>query len=116
MQQDFELGKWIREKWKSQVAFSTKLGVNQARVSKWLSLTEGVSPDYQAKIRKMGYTGPWPREEAKEAAAPAGVSEREIGKLEGRIEALERQLERLAEGFRHHMTKEPGEAHPQARG
>jgi archaellum component FlaC len=59
---------------------------------------------------KFDYDGPMPQAKKK-----GGISEREIGRLEGRIEALERQVERLAEGFRHHMTKGPGEAHPQAR-
>jgi len=72
MQQDSNLGKWIREKWRTQVAFAEKLGVHQGRLSKWLGGAEGISDDYQAKIRKLGYVGPWPSEEAKEASAPVG--------------------------------------------
>jgi hypothetical protein len=109
------LGEWIRSRWGSQDVLAEKLKVSVATVSAYKTGRINVPPKIQDAIRKLGYVGPWPREEAKEAAAPAGVSEREIGKLEGRIEALERQVERLAEGFRHHMTKEPGEAHPQAR-
>jgi len=98
MPQDLNLGNWIREKWGSQVAFAEKLGVQQSRVSKWLSGREGVSQDYQGKIRKLGYSGPWPREEAKEAPAPAGIEptrSEELWKLTGRVEALEKDAKEL---------------------
>jgi hypothetical protein len=62
-----KLGEWIKVKWKTQGAFGDKLGVAQGRVSKWVLGTEGITEDYQARIRKLGYTGPWPREEAQEA-------------------------------------------------
>jgi len=60
----------------------------------------------------MGYKGPWPTEETKEAPAPAGVSAEEFWKLVGRLEALERTVQNLAEGYQAHILKEPEKAHP----
>lgn len=94
---DFSLGKWIREKWKTQIAFSEKLGVHQARVSKWLSGIDGISDEYQEKIRKMGYKGPWPQEEAKEVSAPAGgpyATASDLAELKGAVRAHVEQWER----------------------
>lgn len=90
--QDFELGKWISGKWKTQVAFSEKLGVHQGRVSRWLNGQDGISAEYQAAIRKLGYTGPWPQEEAQDAAAggPAlYVTREEFEDVPGRLKRLE---------------------------
>jgi hypothetical protein len=111
------LGDWISLEYGDQGALADALKPKVAKntVSSWKTGKNGIPGEYQKQIRKMGYDGPWPQEVAKTPAAPAGVSEREIGKLEGRIEALERVVERLAEAFRHHMSKEPDEAHPQAR-
>lgn len=116
----FNLGEWIREKWKTQAVFAEKLGVTQGRVSKWLTAAEGVSADYQAKIRKLGYQGPWPAEEAQEPAPPTGgpyITEkdaaRELGKLEGRIETLEKRLEEALEQLRDLYLRGPKESRPQ---
>lgn len=109
------LGAFRKGKGFSQEEFGKKLGLSQATYQSYESGRTSIPEDIQGKIRKMGYIGPWPQEEVKDAPPAAQVSEREIGKLEGRIEALERVVERLAEAFRHHMTKEPDEAHPQAR-
>jgi hypothetical protein len=86
----FNLGEWIRDKWKTQAVFAEKMGVAQGRVSKWLTAAEGISPDYQAKIRKLGYQGPWPQEEAKETPAAAGspyVTASELAELRGAVKA-----------------------------
>lgn len=99
MPQDLNLGKWIKEEWGSQVAFSEKLGVQQSRVSKWLSGREGISQDYQTRIRKLGYKGPWPAEEAQESPAAAGgpyVTEKDFAEWRGYWRAgTEGVLERL---------------------
>jgi hypothetical protein len=119
MAQDYELGKWIREKFRSQAKFAEKIGAHPTLISRWMG-GAGISEDYEKAIRKLGYTGLLPSEEAQDRAAggPAPYVTREdaardYGRLEGRIEALERAFERLAEGFRRHLEKEPGEAHPQ---
>lgn len=107
------LGEWIREKHKSQRAFAEKLGVDATRLSRWLNLSDGISEDYKAKIRKLGYTGPWPSEEAQESPAPAGgpyVTEKDFahenGRLTGRIEVLERAFEKLGEAVRELALRE----------
>jgi transcriptional regulator with XRE-family HTH domain len=90
MPRDLELGKWIRERHKSQAAFAKKLGVDPTRLSRWLNLSDGISADYQAAIRKLGYTGPWPAEEAEDAAAggPAPyVTREELAELRGALKA-----------------------------
>jgi hypothetical protein len=91
------LGDWIKEKWKTQAAIGVKLGVAQGRVSKWVLGTEGISEDYQARFRKLGYTGPWPREEAQEAQAggqPTYVTREELAELRGAVRAHIEQWER----------------------
>lgn len=107
-----ELGRWIKDKYGSQAGLADALGVQQSRVSKWVSGAESISDPIQAKLRGMKYKGPWPREQAQAPAVEATPRE-DYWKLVGRVEALERALERLSEGFRHHMTKEPEDAHPQ---
>ena len=103
------LGKWIKGKYRSQAAFAQKLGVDPTRLSRWLNLADGISDEYQAKIRKLGYSGPWPDEESQEAPAPAGgpyVTEKDFaewrgywrGGMEGvleRLKALEDQVRTL---------------------
>ena len=98
-----ELGKWIREKYDTQAAFGDKIGVRQGRVSKWILGTEGISPEYQRAVRKLGYSGPWPVEEAQDtqAGGPAPyVTRDEFLKWTGRIERLEEGFEKLGEVVR----------------
>lgn len=102
MQEYSNLGEWILGKWKTQAAFAEKLGVRQGQVSRWIAGANEISEEYQDKIRKAGYKGPWPSEEAKEAPAPAAgpyVTEKDFGKLEGRIEALEKANSTMQEAL-----------------
>jgi hypothetical protein len=71
MTRDFELGKWITGKYKTRAAFAKKLGVDPTRLSRWMNLSDGISDDYQQKIRDLKYDGPWPQEEAKATPAQA---------------------------------------------
>lgn len=94
-QLDSSLGKWIKGRFGSQVAFSEKMGIHPTRVSRWLKGQDGISTDYQDAIRGMGYEGSWPKEEAQDALAggPAPyVTREEYGALNARIEALEKDL------------------------
>lgn len=72
MAQENNLGKWIRAKYKSQIRFSEKIEAHPTVISRWMG-GGGISEEYQAKIRKLGYTGPWPDEEAKEAPQAMGT-------------------------------------------
>jgi hypothetical protein len=100
MRQVSNLGRWINEKYRSQVVFAEKVGAHPTMVSRWLSGKEGVSPDYQDKIRALKYVGPWPREEAQETPAQAGgpyVTEKDFAEWRGYWRAgTEGVLERLA--------------------
>lgn len=90
------LGKWRDAKDWTQADLADKLGVPRPTFQKMESGVGPIPPKVQAKIRKLDYNGPWPREEAQEAAGeviPAAVFHREIGKLEGRLENVERRLE-----------------------
>ena len=92
MPRDFNLGRWIRDKYRSQAKFAEKLGVDPTRLSRWMNLSDGISDEYQAKIRKLGYTGPWPNEEAQESPALAGgpyVTEKAFEDVPGRLKRLE---------------------------
>ncbi len=98
------LGKWIKEKHRSQAAFAQKLGVDPTRLSRWLNLSDGISAEYQAKIRKLGYQGPWPADEA--APEPEGkpVTRAEFDELtadlEDACEVIRFLLRALPEGSR----------------
>lgn len=113
-----KLREWRKAKGLEQATLADKIGSNQKTYSAYeTGRLKDIPPDIQAKIRKMGYTGPWPREEAQ--AAPANgqapyVTEKEFWKLVGRLEKLEAAFDKLGEGFRRHLEKEPEEAHPQA--
>jgi transcriptional regulator with XRE-family HTH domain len=74
MHEYLNLGDWITGKWKTQVAFAEKMGVRQSQISRWISGTNEISEEYQEKIRKLGYKGPWPERKAQEAPPPAGGS------------------------------------------
>jgi len=65
------LGDWIRDEFKSQAAFAEKLGVQQSRVSKWLSGAEAIPETIRDRIEALKYKGPWPREE-RQKAPPTG--------------------------------------------
>lgn len=91
------LGKWIKDKYRSQAAFAQKLGVDPTRLSRWLNLSDGISDEYQAKIRKLGYSGPWPDDEEQIAPAPAGgphATVSEVAELRGAVKAHVEQWER----------------------
>jgi transcriptional regulator with XRE-family HTH domain len=97
MREYSNLGEWIKDKHKTQAAFAEKMGVRQGRVSRWMSGEDGISPEYQEKIRKLGYKGPWPERQAQEAAAPAGatyVTREELAELRGAVRAHIEQWER----------------------
>jgi hypothetical protein len=95
--QDYTLGKWIRERFKSQTKFGAKTGAHPTLISRWMG-GGGISEEYQTAIRKLGYTGPWPAEEAQDTAAggPAPyVSREEYGELVGRLKRLEEEMRAL---------------------
>jgi hypothetical protein len=109
MTQSQTLGDWIKSAFGDQGGLAEVLDPPVAKntVSSWKTGRNGVPPEYQKQIRKLGFKGPWPREEAQEAAAagPAPYVTREEtaelkGRLEGRIEVLERALEKLGEAVR----------------
>ena len=107
------LGEWIKSRWGSQDVLAEKLKISTATVSAYKTGRINIPPKTQDAIRKLGYQGPWPREETKEASAPSGISLEEFWKLVGRLEALERTVQNLSEGYQAHILKEPGKAHPQ---
>jgi hypothetical protein len=91
---------------KSQEALSAELGYEKWQT--YAAQENGRNPlpeEVKKKLRgkKYDYTGPWPDQEAQEAAGagsmPSGLA-REVVKLEGRLEGLERAFERLAEAVR----------------
>ena len=100
MPHNFQLGDWIRSKWGTQLAFAEKMGIHQGRVSRWLKGQDGISSEYQAAIRKLGYTGPWPTQEAQDAQAggPAAyVTREELAEVKGALGAEMRLLREAVE-------------------
>ncbi len=94
------LSEFRKSKGFSQEEMGKKLGLSQATYQSYESGRTSIPEEIKAKIKRLGYDGPWPVREAKEAAAPGITPEsfhREIGKLEGRLERLERAFEALGE-------------------
>lgn len=56
------LGDWIKAKFVRKSNFAEKVGADPTLVSRWLG-GKGISDEYQAKIRKLGYLGPFPEPE-----------------------------------------------------
>lgn len=86
------LGEWIRSRFGSQDGLAEKLKVSVATVSAYKTGRINIPPKAQEAIRKLGYTGPWPNEEAQEAPAPAGgpyVTEKAFEDVPGRLKRLE---------------------------
>lgn len=90
------LGKWITDTYKRKGDFAAKIGADPTLISRWMR-GAGISEEYQAKIRKLGYKGPWPAEEAQEARQPspaAGVSRDDLVGLEREVKLLRDDLEK----------------------
>ncbi len=87
MTQENNLGRWIREKFGSQAQLAQKMGIHPTMISRWMA-GNGMSEDYQAKIRKLGYTGPWPREEVQEAPAAGITPEQHAREIRAPIQGL----------------------------
>jgi transcriptional regulator with XRE-family HTH domain len=89
------LREWRKTKGWLQGDLADKLGEARPTYQKMESGVGPISPAVEAKLRKLGFDGKLPRQEAKEAPAetiPAAYY-REMGRLEGRLEAVERRLE-----------------------
>ncbi len=65
------LGDWINLKFGDQDGLAEKLKVTRGAVSAYKTGRNEIPMKLQEAIRKLGYAGPWPREEVKEGAAPA---------------------------------------------
>ena len=62
------LREWRESKGWEQADLAAKLGKPRPTYQKMEAGTGPIRPKEQDKIRKLGYTGPWPREVAKKAA------------------------------------------------
>lgn len=51
---------WIEKKWGTQGALAAKLNMAQNTVSAWLVGKSRIKPQIQAKIKALGYDGPFP--------------------------------------------------------
>lgn len=96
------LGAFRKEKGFSQEEFGKKLGLSQATYQSYESGRTSIPEEIRAKIKKLGYTGPWPQEEAKVPAADA-ISREEFAELKGATQAeirlLRENLERPLRGI-----------------
>jgi hypothetical protein len=106
MAQETELGKWIREKFRSQAKFADKIGAHPTLISRWMG-GAGISEDYEKVIRGLGFKGLLPAQEVEDAAAggPAVYVTREEfaeekGALRAEIRLLRESLEKAFELIR----------------
>lgn len=100
------LKEWRKSKGWSQADLAEKLGGNQKTYGAYETGRNDIPHDVRAKLKKMGYTGPWPREEAPASAGGPYVTEAAFaewrgywrGGMEGvleRLKALEDQVQKL---------------------
>ena len=112
-----DLKAWRKSKGWTQGAVADKIGAIQGTYGAYETGRISIPAPIQAKLRKIGYDGPMPRQEAQDAPA-AGVSREdvatELGKLEGRIERLETAYEKLGELVRD-LVRESEESRPRGR-
>lgn len=78
------LGEWITRKWGDQDSLAEKLKVSRATVSAYKTGRINIPPKIQDQLRKMGYDGPWPRQEAQ--AAGARITREEFDRLRDDLE------------------------------
>ncbi len=92
--------------------FPKEKPISQTAVSNWVT-RRGIPIERRPQLELLGWKGPW--EWPEEALAPAGdfTPREDYWKLVGRVEALERLVQNLSEGYQAHIVKEPGKAHPQ---
>lgn len=85
-----KLKAWRKSKGWSQEELAAKVGANQKTYGAYETGRNDISAEVQAKLRKLGYTGPWPREEAQESTVPANgayVTREEFAELRGALGA-----------------------------
>jgi transcriptional regulator with XRE-family HTH domain len=87
------LKEWRGSKGWTQGDLAEKIGSNQKSYSAYETGRTSLPGELQTKLRKLGYSGPWPHQEASVESISPDVFHREVGKLEGRLEAVERRLE-----------------------
>ena len=91
-----DLGEWIKAEHGDQggLAAALKPKVAKNTVSSWKTGRNGIPPEYQRQLRRMGYDGPWPQEAIQDPTAGSGafVTREEYGALAARLEAAEKTL------------------------
>jgi transcriptional regulator with XRE-family HTH domain len=75
---------WRKQKGWRQEDLADKLGEPRPTFQSWETGRSAIPPAIQAKLRKMGYDGPWPQEEAKTAE---GVTREEFADLKAALKA-----------------------------
>lgn len=122
------LGEWIRDAFGDQggLADALKPKVAKNTVSSWKTGRNGVPPDYEKQLRKLGFKGKLPQEMPK--GTPAGLDgsfvtreeyeglQKELWKTIGRLETLERAFEKLGEGVRELALQAAERSSPRGRG
>lgn len=87
-----ELRDWREAQGWTQNDLADKIGEPRPTYQKMESGVGPIRPTVEKKIRKLGFKGRLPRQEAQEEATmPSGLAQ-EVAKLKGRVEALEGQL------------------------
>jgi hypothetical protein len=112
------LGEWINSKFGDQGVVASKLKPPVAKntVSSWVTGRNRVKPAYRKQLESLGFQGVWPEQEQQIAQAPAGefTPREDYWKLVGRVETLERAVEKLGELVRD-LVRESEESRRAAR-
>lgn len=105
------LREWRRSKGWNQSDAAAKLRIAQNTYSAWETGRSEIPADGERDLRKMGYTGPLPRQEAPAASPADYVTREDFWKLVGRLETLERAFEKQGEIVRD-LVRESEESRP----
>lgn len=93
---------WIRLKWGDQGELAEKLKISRGTVSAYATGRINIPPATQEKLRKLGYVGAWPRDEAKESQSINALTREEFAEYRGMVKA---EVSMLKEGLERAMEK-----------
>lgn len=95
-----------------------KLGELRTTYQAWEAGRTAIPPGVQAKLKKLGYDGPWPQDETKSPAQGDYITREEFAEYRGataqRIQDLRDNLEDTCEVVRFLLTLVPPESRPGA--
>lgn len=83
---------WVKKKYSSQAKAAEALEKRQGVISSWITGRNNPSSEMQEVLRRLGYDGPWPQEEAKSQSSDTVLTAESFIELRGAVKALREDL------------------------